>query len=212
MKITKSFAYKTIPRIILTPFDGIWRRKIKVDSNMSTVEEYTLSHFDNRFDEFLKDASTKNLIRQFRNSEFLNWRYTNVPGRSYKTIITAGDDGRLNGYIIIGIANAYGINVGFIMDLVTSEKGSDRGRGLIRSALEYFWNQNVAIAAALCFLNCIEYRILREEGFFICPKWIRPNPFVLCMKPSTHNQDEVDGNILMDSRNWFFMFGDFQVF
>jgi GNAT superfamily N-acetyltransferase len=212
LKFSKSFAYKKIARVILTPFDGIWKRKLKEDNSVSTVEEYTLSQFDNRFNEFLKDASTKNLIRQFRNSEFLNWRYANVPGRSYKAIISTGDDSRLNGYIIIRIANAYGINVGFIMDLVTNEKESERGRSLIRSALEYFWNQNVAVAAALCFPNCVEYRIFKEEGFFICPKWIRPNPFVLCMKPSNNIQDEVDKIILMDSRKWFFMFGDFQVF
>jgi GNAT superfamily N-acetyltransferase len=211
LKLSKCFAYKKVPRIILKPFDGIWERRGKIDFDEFILEEYSSPIYDGRFDELFNAANNKMMIRQVRNSEFLNWRYGNVPGRSYKTIVSRGEDGRLNGYIIIRLAVAYGISVGFIMDFVTKED-SESGKFLIRYALKYFWNNDAAVAAALCFPNCIEYQLLRKEGFFICPKRIRPNPFILCIKPFHDNQNQFDTTIMMDSNRWYFMFGDFQVF
>ena len=151
LKLSKTFVYKKIPRIILRPFDGIWKKQVEPGSSNATLEEYSQLKFDRRFDEFLDYASTKNYIRQVRNSEFLNWRYTNVPGRTYKTVISTGQDGSLYGYVIIRIANAYGINVGFIIDLVAKQDEPEVEKDLIQFALAYFWNNNVAVGSSIVF-------------------------------------------------------------
>lgn len=211
LKLSNCF-YKKIPRIVLKPFDSIWRRRGKMNIHGSFLEEYSLPMFDKRFDELFEAASNKAMIRQIRNREFLNWRYKNVPGRKYKTITSTGEDGRLNGYVIMRIASAYVKNVGLIMEIVTRENDSEIGRNLVHYALDYFWNNDVGVAASLSFPNDMDYRTLRRERFFVCPKRIRPNPFVLCIKGFHDNQNQIDASILTDSRRWFFMFGDFQVF
>jgi hypothetical protein len=211
LKLSKCFAYKKVPRIILGPFDGVWRKRAEIELDGFTLEEYSGQTYDQRFNELFKAANNNTMIRQVRNLEFLNWRYRNVPGRNYKTVISKNDDGKLNGYIILRLAVAYGINVGFIMDIVNRD-GSEAGKSLIRYALNYFWDNDAAVAAALCFPDCIENSLFRKEGFFVCPKRIRPNPFILCMKPLYNKQNQFDTATMTDSRRWYFMFGDFQVF
>jgi GNAT superfamily N-acetyltransferase len=211
LRLSKCFVYKKAPRIILRPFDVIWKTRGRIDMDESNIEEYSSPVYDERFDELFKVANNKMMIRQFRNSEFLNWRYRNVPGRNYKTIISKGEDGKLNGYVITRLGVAYGMYVGFIMDFVVKDS-AEICRRLIRYALKYFWANGAAVAAALCFPNCVEYDILRREGFFVCPMRIRPNPFTLCIKPFYDKRTEFDTNILKDSNRWYFMFGDFQVY
>ena len=215
LKLSKCFAYKRLPRLVLRPFDSIWEkrrwRRTRIETNEFILEEYSSPTFDEKFDELFKVTCNKAMIRQVRNSEFLNWRYRNVPGREYKTIVSYEEDGSLSGYLIIRLAVAYGIKVGFVMDFVTKDD-LQSGESLIRYALEYFWHNDAAVSAALCFPHCKEYRILRKEGFFICPQRIRPNPFILCVKPIYKTQNQFDMNMFMDSNRWYFMFGDYQVF
>jgi len=211
VKLSRCFVYKKIPKKVLSPFDGVWKNRRRISSGKSVIAEYTLPTFDSRFDEFFKDVDNKRRIKQVRNSEFLNWRYRNSETRNYKTIISTGEDGRLEGYIVFKVREEYMINVGFIMDFMIKED-SENGKNLIRYALEYFWDNDAAVAAALCFPNCMEYKILKKEGFFICPNRVRPDPHTLCVRPSSNSQNQFDENMLMDSNSWFFMFGDFHVY
>jgi hypothetical protein len=211
VKLSRCFVYKNVPKVILGPFDRIWKNRRSIHSGKSVIKEYTSPEFDFRFDEFFKDVDDSGMIKQVRNSEFLNWRYRKSQTRNYLTLVSIGENGKLDGYIIFRVAVAYMIRVGFIMEFFI--KGdSENGKNLVRYALNYFWENDVAVAAALCFPNCIEYKILRKEGFFICPNRLRPNPYTLCVRPSTNGQNQFDTNMLMDSTRWLFMFGDFQVY
>lgn len=211
VKLSRCFVYKKVAKKVLSPFDGIWKNRRGIYSGKSVIEEYTLPTFDSRFDQFFKDIDNKRIIKQLRNSEFLNWRYRKSQTRNYNTIISIGEHGRLDGYIVFRVAVTYMIRVGFIMDFLIKED-SQNGKNLVRYALNYFWDNDAAVAAALCFPNCMEYKILRKEGFFICPNRLRPNPYTLCVRPSSNSQNQFDENMLMDSNNWLFMFGDFQVY
>jgi len=208
LKFSKCFTHKKIPRAILKPFDGIWKSRKKVDTAKSTIEEYTSPKFDYRFDELFKKINNRNMIMQVRNSDFLNWRYGDIQTRNYKTIISI-QDGNINGYIIFKVAIAYEIRIGFIMDFLTND--SENGRNLIRHALRYFWDNEAAVAASLCFPTRKEYGLLRSEGFFICPGRIRPYPYILCVRPSNNDGNQFDANTIIDSNRWLFTFGDFQL-
>jgi hypothetical protein len=210
LKLSKCFVHNKIPKIVLKPFDMIWKYRGGNDNAKFFIEEYSLPMFDSRFDEFLKDGNNHAMIKQVHDSEFLKWRYGNSSKRNYRTIISVGEDGRLYGYIIIRIAIAYGIKVGFILDFLA--RHSESGRNLIYYALRYFWDSDAAIAASLCFPNCMEYMLLRKEGFFICPQRLRPNPYILCVRPSSKIEYQFDTSVLIDSKRWSFMFGDFQVY
>ena len=88
---------------------------------------------------------------------------------------------------------------------------SENGRNLIRHALKYFWENNAAVASSLCFPNLKEYGLLKSEGFFNCPEWIRPYPYKLCVRPSNSNGNQFDSNMMINSNRWIFSFGDIQL-
>jgi hypothetical protein len=208
LKLSKCFTHKKIPRMVLKPFDAIWKSRKKVGTDDSIIEEYTLPKFDYRFDELFRKMNNSNMIMQVRNSHFLDWRYNDIKTRNYKTIISRRD-GMIDGYIIIRLEIAYDISVGFIMDFFSND--SESGKSLIRHALKYFWDNDAALAASLCFPNRKEYGLLRGEGFFICPDRIRPYPYILCVNTSNNNGTQFDTNMIMDSNRWLFTFGDFQL-
>jgi GNAT superfamily N-acetyltransferase len=207
LKVSKCFTHKRTPRAILKPFDGIWKSRKRIVTTESFIEEYSLPKFDYRFDDLFEKMTNRNMIMQIRNSDFLNWRYKDIQSRNYKIIVST-QDGRINGYIIIRLAIAFAIRVGFIMDFFPNN--SENGRNLIRHALKYFWENNAAVASSLCFPHLKEYGLLKSERFFICPEWIRPYPYKLCVRPSNKNGNQFDSNMLTDSNRWIFSFGDIQ--
>lgn len=206
VKLSNYFYNHNLARSFLKPFDIIWKKK-KTTSNFDIKEQESM--FDERFDEFFIAPHIDNVIRQVRDSKYLNWRYRNNPRRKYIPVIATGKDGKLEGYIIIRITEIFGKSMGLIVDLVT-RKDSDSGSSLIVSALEYFRMNGVALAMVVCFPRMREYQLLKKEGFFLCPNRFRPHPLTLCIK--TLNGDQIKKDILTDPSSWFFMFGDYETF
>ena len=204
VKLSQCFAYKKTPRQIMRPFDMIWKKMDRVELGESLIEEYS-SAFDKRFNELFETTNDNVLIKQVRNAEFLNWRYRKAPGRNYKSIISKRKDGKIDGYIIISLATIHGMSMGLIMDFLT--KNAKSGKNLVTYALKYLWNNDVALASAICSPNCLEYSLLKSEGFYNWPKIIWPvNLFI---KPRNENRIKIDPGVLLNSNNWFIMFGDF---
>jgi hypothetical protein len=206
VRLSHYFSNRRLISSSLKSFDVIWKKK-KLDSKFDVQEQVTM--FDKRFDDLLIDSDANNTIRQMRDSKFLNWRYRNNPRRKYSTLVATGQDGELQGYIILRITEIFGKSTGLIVDLVT-QKGSDAARVLIVSALDYFWLNGAALAMVVCFPKMKEYKLLRKEGFFNCPARFRPHPLTLCIKVSDAHQTE--NHVLINPDNWFFMFGDYETF
>ncbi len=63
--------------------------------------------FGAEFTELDSHPDTHNLVRGLRSADYLNWRYRHDPGSEY-TVITARQDGRLVGYLVLkaGITEA----------------------------------------------------------------------------------------------------------
>jgi ribosomal protein S18 acetylase RimI-like enzyme len=206
IRLSNYFHNHPVARACLKPFDIIWKNK-KI-SDKFDITEY-VSMFDERFDDLFNATNDYKTIRQVRDSKFLNWRYRNNPRRRYYTLIATGKNGILEGYVILRFTKIFGKSMGLIMDLVT-RKGSDSGRTLIVSALDFFWINGTALAMAICFPQRKEYELLRKEGFFVCPTRFRPHPLTLCLK--TSHEDQVKIDTILNPKIWFFMFGDYETF
>ncbi len=206
VKLSHCFAYKKIPQQIMSPLDKIWQKRGRAETDESLIEEYS-SSFDNKFNELFDTTNDNIMIRQVRNAEFLNWRYRKAPGMTYKTIISKGKEENILGYIIISLTTLHGIRIGLVMDFRT--KNAKSGKNLVRYALKYLWNNDVALASAISSPNCLEYRSLKSEGFYNWPRIVCPNPVKLFIKPRDENRVQIDQSELLNSNNWFIMFGDF---
>jgi GNAT superfamily N-acetyltransferase len=190
----------------LKPFDSVWRKK-KTSCKFQIHDH--VSMFDERFDDLYLTARDQKMIMQVRDSKFLNWRYKTNPRRKYTTFVAEGDGGNIHGYIVTRIMKISGKRVGLIIDLLTL-RNSNSGSSLIVAALDHFWTNCAAFAMVTCFRNSVEFHLTKGEGFLRCPKRFLPhNPLTLCMKPSNEGQNRSE---LVDPSNWFFMFGDYEVY
>lgn len=197
------YFHNKIASFIMKPFDKIWKKKNPVKSL-----EYK-EMFDKRFDDFEKITRRENVIRQVRNSDFLNWRYKTNPKKKYKVFVVEKSNREIEGYIITRVAEFNGKQFGFVMDFVITNK-SESIKQLVRNALNDFWDSKVSLAAVVCLTNDKEYEVLREEGFYICPDFLRPHPFKFFVKKL--NLTAIKNNIILDPKRWFFMLGDYETF
>lgn len=188
-------------RRIFKPFDRIWKKGTYVES-----QQYS-KRFDERFND-LNLASHHNFIRQIRDSRFLNWRYLDNPRRKYK-IFAALEQEQVQGYLVVRVTEVFGTKLGLIVDFVARDE-TQSTRDLVLNALKYFWENKVTFAAVACFPSCIEYQLLKRSGFYVVPGRFRPHPLAVCIKILDDSRYEQE--LLLNSDNWFFMFGDYETF
>lgn len=187
-------------------FDNIWKIKKSVNPNVIQFSGY----FDASFEILTEKASQRIPIIKQRTKEFLNWRYKDHPTRKYKTFVLK-ENSILSGYIITRKTNVNGKSVGVIVDfLVNPDTNPKKIRDLIQIALDDFWNSEVSVTIAISGPSTFEYQSLCNAGFKIAPKFLKPQSVHFILINSDPNIDNLEQ--LKKYDNWFFSFGDYDVF
>ncbi len=205
IKISKKFNQPL--RTIISCFDYIWKPSSK---NEFGIEIFS-KEFDYEFEKFILNQSERLGIFQKRSKEFLQWRYANHPTRKYETFVLRNHS-RLVGYIIVRVTTIKNKKIGIILDFLidSNEEKKEKFENLVNFALNYFWENNVSIAITTCRNELLENQILRKTGFFNCPSFLRPAPFFFIVNPLKLSYEKTKN--LLNYNNWFFSFGDYDVF
>jgi len=197
-----SFPLSTFLRL----FDNIWKIKKSINPNVNQYSDC----FDESFEILAKKVNQRIPIIKQRTKEFLNWRYKDHPTRQYKTFVLK-ENSILEGYIITRKTSVNGKSVGVIVDfLVDSDTNPKKIRDLIQIALNDFWNSGVSATIAISGPSTFEYQLLCQTGFKIAPKFLKPQSAHFILISSDPNIDDLEQ--LKKYDNWFFSFGDYDVF
>jgi hypothetical protein len=190
---------------ILKPFDIFWKN----NNIFSGIDEF-YDNFDDSFENLAKKTSKRVLVMNSRKKEFLNWRYKNHPTQKYQ-ILTLKENNELIGYIITKIHYIEKKKIGVILDyMVDSDyKDEKKLKNLIHKSITNFWNNDVSIVIATSRNGLLENRLLRSCGFFTPPSFLKPVSLHFIVH--TFN-DNVKHAKLKKFDNWFFVFGDYDVF
>lgn len=191
---------------ILKPFDIFWKQR---DSHFPNIEELH-NDFDDSFEKLAKKKSKRISVMNSRKKEFLNWRYNNHPTREYQ-IFTLKDDNELVGYIITKIHHLGKKKIGVILDYMVNDNFNDKIKlkNLIDKAISNFWKNNVSVAIATSREGLLENQLLRNSGFFISPSFLKPESLHFIVQTFGSHPKHVK---LKKFDNWFFVFGDYDVF
>ena len=205
LKLSKYF--DTPVRTLLQPFDSIW----KINKNINSDIEQPINEYNSDFETLTAKASKRISIIQKRDKEFLQWRYGKHPTRKYQTFVLK-ENSVLKGYIITRQTILNGKNIGVIVDfLVDAEvKNREKLKDLVKTALENFWKNDISLAIATCRNGLLENKILRETGFFTTPQFLKPQSLHFILMPFDANNQSLKK--LQVFGNWFFSFGDYDVF
>jgi len=186
--------------------DFFW--KIKNNEQLQ-IEEYTGDFSD--FDPLTSKLGKRILVLQNRNHKYLRWRYKEHPTRKYKTYFLKKDS-EIICYIITRETEFKGKPIGVILDFVTNgdKKNEKDFLNLVKSVLLKLQNKGSALTIATFPPSTLEYKILRKAGFFNVPDFIKPETLPLIVNIFDKNNQDL--KIIEKYDNWFFTFGDYDVF
>jgi len=190
---------------ILKPFDIFWKKKI-LSYNIEQLD----GNFDDSFENLAMKTSKRISVINSRKKEFLNWRYKNHPTQKYQIFILK-ENNELIGYIITKIHYIGKKKIGVILDYMVNANFEDKIqlKSLIDKAISNFWDNEVSVAIATSRNGLLENKLLRSSGFFIAPSFLKPE--LLHFIVHTFDDDKKHTK-LKKFDNWFFVFGDYDVF
>ena len=190
---------------ILKPFDIFWKNT----NTFSGIGELD-GNFDDSFENLAKKTSKRVSVMNSRKKEFLNWRYKNHPTQKYQ-IFTLKTNNKLIGYIITKIHYIGKKKIGVILDYMVDSDHKDKIqlKNLIHKAISNFWEHNVSVVITTSRSGLLENELLRNCGFFTAPSFLKPVPLHFIVQ--TYD-DDIQHVKLKKFENWFFVFGDYDVF
>ena len=190
---------------ILKPFDIFWKNT----NTFSGIDELD-GNFDDSFENLAKKTSKRVSVMNSRTKEFLNWRYKNHPTQKYQ-IFTLKTNNELIGYIITKIHYIGKKKIGVILDYMVNSDHKDKIqlKNLIHKAISYFWDNDVSVAIATSRNGLLENDLLRRSGFFVAPSFLKPVSLHFIVQAF---DDDIQHVKLKKFENWFFVFGDYDVF
>ncbi len=206
IKPIKLSKYFTSPiKQILKPFDIFWKHT----STFPDIEELD-GNFDDSFENLARKTSKRVSVTNSRKKEFLNWRYKNHPTRKYQ-IFTLKTNNELIGYIITKIHYIGKKKIGVILDYMVNSDYNDKIqlKSLIHKAISDFWEHDVSVAITTSRNGLLENELLRSCGFFTAPSFLKPVSLHFIVQ--TYD-DDIQHAKLKKFENWFFVFGDYDIF
>lgn len=162
---------------------------------------------DPALDAFWERVRSKYPVMVVRDTAFLHWRYTQIPGRRYH-LLAARQGERIVATIILRDVTVEGIACGMVVDFLVepTERGRLAGEVLLDHAADLFRNRGADLIGCLMLPHAKEVTHLRRQGYRICPLWLQPQPFSFILQT---NAATIAKEIVGDFRSWFLTMGDF---
>ena len=198
--------FNNILKKFLRPFDFFYKVKIK--------QGFRIEKYEGNFSEF-KELTSKLperiLVSQNRSPRYLQWRYNDHPTRKYNTYIIRKES-KVIAYIIARVTKFKGKQIGVILDFVTDGERNNEEEflNLVKFTLLELKNKNAALSIATFPPSLLEYKILCKAGFFKIPESLKPEPLPFIVNIFDKNNQEIKK--IENYDNWFFTFGDYDVF
>jgi predicted N-acetyltransferase YhbS len=183
----------------------IWREQhpAKSDSSLSIVQD---TEFDQSYDHFWKRIKTKYDLILLRDRTFLQWRFRDIPYRTYRVLsVRQGAD--ILGYIVLRQAEIRGTLIGLIVDflVVPGRQGNGVGLRLLHQATEHFRQAQLPLSGGLMLPHTQEFSIMRWAGYLPSPQRFAPQSFHL----ATRNlSDSIPSNLLTRAEAWYVSIAD----
>ncbi|MHB8125722.1 MAG: GNAT family protein [Desulfitobacteriaceae bacterium] len=204
---TKAGTLMAILASPLNPFFRIKDPKINYKTPDIQILELTRENIL-EIEPFWTRIKNKYPIMGVRNASHFKWRYFDIPLREYKLLGAKNlQSNELLGYVVGRCTDVQGITSGMIVDFLIDETHPQAGQALLSRILTYFQDQNMQLAGTLMLEHCQEFKLLKQQGFFKCPKTLEPQPFPVIYR--SHSTDL--NNNFLQLNNWFLTMGDYDV-
>jgi GNAT superfamily N-acetyltransferase len=158
-------------------------------------------------DQVFDQGSSGMEIALIRDSRYLNWRYIEKPENDYVCFSISGKEQKY-GYIVLKIEEKFDFNSAFIVDYFSRGDEPSLDRHLISWATDFLNYKDTDIIVVVMFPHIAYYKIFRKLGYIRVPKRFFPKDIYFCARKNT---DDIDFDLIRDSRNWYLTWGDTDV-
>lgn len=201
--IVRSYLKSGLLTALARPFDSLFAPRSDAEVELVKLTHDNLSIAD-QFWEAVKD---KYPIMVVRDSQYLAYRFLDIPRRRYECYYALAD-GKPVAFAIGRNMEVAGIRCAMIADFLYVDGCETQAKALLRKLTHMLWKQGADMAGCLMQAHFEEARLLKRAGFFVCPKFMEPQPFLLCVRPL--RDTDTQPNIL-ELKNWFFTMADYDV-
>ncbi|CAI3633303.1 conserved hypothetical protein [Clostridium neonatale] len=188
--------------LLSSPFKSIFNIKIRNKHNLKIKE---IDDFE-EFNVFWEKIKSKYKVIGLRDSQYMKWRYSNVPRRKYK-IIGVYRNNELIAYAVTRDSEIEHFRCGMIVDYMVNEGEKEAGKFLLSEVLNIFKRDGMELVGCLMGKATEEYSILKKCKFLKCPKFLEPQPFKVIYRNHLYKHDKTLENL----DNWFLTMGDYDV-
>lgn len=137
-------------------------------------------HFDERADRLWTSFSRDLVYSVDRTARYLNWRVSSSRGEYSRFVAEDGAD--LIGLVVTRADKKFGLELGYIVELLYDPAFPDVGRQLLARALEHLRGQGCSMATALSVGSEHLSKTLRRAGFWRLPRSAMPHGIHFCIK------------------------------
>jgi predicted N-acetyltransferase YhbS len=183
----------------------IWRERRPAQNSLSlSIVEDT--EFDAIYDRFWEQVKTKYDLMLVRDRTFLQWRFLDIPSRSYQ-VLSARQGTEILGYVVSRQADIRGNMTGLIADFLVlpGERGNQAGLRLLHEALQRFRQARLPLSGGLMLPHTQEYAIMQQAGYLHTPQWFAPQPFHLVVNSLSEGTPL---NVLTRPEGWYVSIAD----
>ena len=158
-----------------------------------------------KYTDFWESVKNKYSVTTDKDSNFMKWRYFNIPTREYKSYVEE-KDGEIASIAIVRYEKVLGFKVAVLMDFMTLD--SESGLRILKYIKEVARHNKMDFIASL-HNKTYEYQLLKKSGFLKLPQKLLPQKihFIVRINKSFRDSDRVK-----DLSNWKISFGDYDVF
>lgn len=185
-------------------------RKQKGKQRSEPIEVSPIETFDQSYDSFWSRVKDKYSCMTARDRSYMNWRYRNFPFRKYSIFIAKRGDCIL-GYLVARRIHINKLSAGCIVDVLieSSEYGWLAGMSLMDAARRHFEREEASLICCLALPHTEEYALIKARGFVKCPEILKPHPLHMVVQAHHESSDHRAAFVL---GNWYWTFGDYDVF
>lgn len=208
--ITNRYGHGIFQWVLATTGQATKKIIFRPKSLRRDVDQLSISEvqtFDPLLDDFWQRVKGKYPVMLVRDTTFLDWRYKQVPDRSY-IFMAAKHRGRIVAYIVLRDVTIEGIPCGMVVDFLveSTSEGHLAGKALVHKALSCFEQEDLDLAGCLMLPGVEETKLLVDQGFVKCPSWLLPQPFPILLQA---DKDAPRRDMLSDLSSWFLTMGDY---
>jgi hypothetical protein len=158
-------------------------------------------------DEFWERASRPYEVAVVRDRQYLNWRYVENPEEDY-CLFVVEKHGRVAGYIVLKRERRFGMEIGFIVDMLTMPEERELADGLVAEAVRFFQEQHMHLVSCLMLEHLPYTQSLAANKFMKMPRRLLPQELYLSVRGQSK---EHPADWIADPKNWLITWGDHDV-